>query len=231
MAPTASVECRKKGQQAKWPNHFILCDEEAPEAAIAKAVGVSTGSPHPPCVREQETLTAAELRQAGPAGVRQAPDGVGEKRELGVTREAAEGHCGAHTEALLVFGVPSGLSVAHIWQRPTVPCGKINGDLAGLLLLLLYPGQGTHRAGGKGWHREHRQGQGYGAHTGIWGTRSAGREHTQSTLRADSEQTQSTHSHKRSTETTQGALKEHKHTQSTCTWITHAAMDNPHSHG
>lgn len=84
--------------------------------------------------QRKETLTATELWQAGPAGVRQAPDGVGEKGEFGVTRDAAEGHCGAHTEALLVFAVPPGLGVADIRQRPAVPCGKINGDLAGLLL-------------------------------------------------------------------------------------------------
>lgn len=78
---------------------------------------------YPRCVRGRETLTATEIGQAGPAGVGQALDGVGEQGDLGVPRDTAEGHCEAHSEALLLFEVPTRLGVGDIWQRPAVPCG------------------------------------------------------------------------------------------------------------
>lgn len=173
-------------------------------------MGVFTGSLHPPRVRERETLTATELQQAGPLGIWQALDGVGEKGELGVTRDTAVGHCGAHTEAFLVFGVPPGLGVADIWQRPAVPCGKLNGDLAGLLLLLLLQSLWERAAHGAG-HTEHTQGQGQGAH-GLEVRGNRAHKPTKSTHGCG----YGAHTHPRGTQGVHGA---------------HAHKDHTHSHG
>lgn len=172
-------------------------------------MGVFTGSLHPPRVRERETLTATELQQAGPLGIWQALDGVGEKGELGVTRDTAVGHCGAHTEAFLVFGVPPGLGVADIWQRPAVPCGKLNGDLAGLLLLLLLQSLWERVAHGAGHMEQDRD-----RDRGHTDSRYVGTEHT-NPQRA---RTDVGTGHTR----TRGAHREH---------MEHAHKDHTHSHG